>query len=178
MKQYYYLDAAEQQHGPVDALQLPEVGATTDTLVWTEGMDNWTPIKKIDELVEIFAAPREQPTPFVVAQSHEVAPEIAIQEAETWEEAKQIIADDKEVPQTYMIMSVICTLCFSPIFGIIAMYNAYQVPKHYFRGDKLRAIRHSERARVWSLAGFLSFTFFMLAYQYIKTNGLPTGLFG
>ncbi len=58
---WYYV-ANNEQKGPVDQSELEHLAATeqipTDTLVWTEGMDNWTPL---NELAQI--DPLDQPPP-------------------------------------------------------------------------------------------------------------------
>lgn len=51
MKKYYYL-INEKQFGPVDIAELKNI-INTDTLVWREGLRNWSMAKDIDELSSI-----------------------------------------------------------------------------------------------------------------------------
>ena len=48
--QYYYLDDNNQQHGPLSKDQLKTVGIKSDTWVWKEGLDKWTPAKVVEDL--------------------------------------------------------------------------------------------------------------------------------
>lgn len=50
---YYIIKGGEQQ-GPYNVQQLAELKITSDTLVWTSGMQDWTPAWKIEELRFIF----------------------------------------------------------------------------------------------------------------------------
>jgi hypothetical protein len=58
--QYYYVNQASQQVGPVDIEELKKAGATPQTLVWKEGMKEWLPASTVAELKHLFAPP---PTP-------------------------------------------------------------------------------------------------------------------
>lgn len=51
-KQYYYLDGKDQK-GPLSIEQLNEVGIKSDTLVWSDDMENWKPAKEVSELTDI-----------------------------------------------------------------------------------------------------------------------------
>ncbi|MBR1594266.1 MAG: CD225/dispanin family protein [Alloprevotella sp.] len=55
MNSYYYLDAANQQQGPLDGNLLPTKGVTAQTLVWAQGMAEWTPAGQVAELQSLFA---------------------------------------------------------------------------------------------------------------------------
>lgn len=48
-KEFYYLDEKEQK-GPFTIDQLKSVGLKPDTLVWSDGFENWKPVKDVEEL--------------------------------------------------------------------------------------------------------------------------------
>lgn len=48
-KEFYYLDEKKQK-GPFSIDQLKTVGLKPDTLVWTDGFENWKPVKDVEEL--------------------------------------------------------------------------------------------------------------------------------
>lgn len=48
-KEFYYLDEKEQK-GPFTIEQLKSVGLKPDTLVWTDGFENWKSVKEVEEL--------------------------------------------------------------------------------------------------------------------------------
>ena len=60
-REYYYLEGNEQR-GPVGIDQLKSVGLTPDTMVWTEGMDDWKPAKEVEELTNLLKAPPPAPS--------------------------------------------------------------------------------------------------------------------
>jgi hypothetical protein len=48
-KEFYYLDGNEQK-GPFGVDQLKSLCLKSDTLVWAEGLDDWKPVKEVEEL--------------------------------------------------------------------------------------------------------------------------------
>ena len=54
MKSYFYLDANQQQQGPVDASQLTSCGVTGDTYVWCEELS-----QKVKHMNEILTSVKE-----------------------------------------------------------------------------------------------------------------------
>lgn len=61
MKEYYYLEGKDQK-GPYSVEQLAEKNLTKETLIWTEGMDNWQKIKDIPQLTQ-HLKPKSVPPP-------------------------------------------------------------------------------------------------------------------
>ena len=55
-REYYYLDGNEQR-GPLGIDQLKSVGLKPETLVWTEGLKDWKPVKEVDELKILLKTP-------------------------------------------------------------------------------------------------------------------------
>lgn len=53
MKQFYYSDG-EGQFGPLGLEALKSKGINKNTLVWTEGMEDWKKASEVEELKEIF----------------------------------------------------------------------------------------------------------------------------
>lgn len=58
MKKYFYINAQNQQCGPVEAQQLPMLGVKPNTYVWTEGMRDWERVANVSELSALF--PKQQ----------------------------------------------------------------------------------------------------------------------
>ena len=52
-KKFYYLEDNAQK-GPAGISQLKAAGITPDTLVWTEGYENWKPANDVEELKTLF----------------------------------------------------------------------------------------------------------------------------
>lgn len=53
--QYYYSNNGVDQKGPFELGELQRQGVTAQTLVWYEGLANWTPAGQLPELASIFA---------------------------------------------------------------------------------------------------------------------------
>ena len=67
MNNYFYLTPDGQQNGPVEGLKLKNYGVTPETLVWCDGMVNWTKAGDVSELAPLFVMapppPPVRPTP-------------------------------------------------------------------------------------------------------------------
>lgn len=61
MKEYFFLKGKEQ-NGPFTIEQLSDKGLTNETMIWTEGMENWQKLKDIPELVQALK-PKSVPPP-------------------------------------------------------------------------------------------------------------------
>lgn len=59
--QFYYLNKNSEQAGPADLDQLKNAAITKDTLVWKEGMKDWSPAGTVEELKPLFAAATPPP---------------------------------------------------------------------------------------------------------------------
>lgn len=137
MNHYFYLGTDGQQKGPVPAESLKGLGVTKETLVWCEGMENWTKAGDVKELNVLFAP--VPPTP----------------------DSRQ----PQACPDNYLVWSILATiLCCWPL-GIPAIINATKVEKLWAQGDQAGAKAKSEEAKKWCLislgggvlAGILSF---------------------
>jgi len=56
MKKYYYLDGPEKK-GPFNEEDLKNLNLNYETLIWTEGFDNWKPLKDFPDLLKIIPPP-------------------------------------------------------------------------------------------------------------------------
>lgn len=61
MKEYFFLKGKDQ-NGPFTVEQLVDKGLTNETLIWTEGMENWQKLKDFSELTQILK-PKSVPPP-------------------------------------------------------------------------------------------------------------------
>lgn len=61
MKEYYYLKGKDQL-GPFSTDQLSDKGLTSETLVWTEGMESWQKLKDVSDLY-VLLKPKATPPP-------------------------------------------------------------------------------------------------------------------
>lgn len=62
MKEYFFLKG-KTQNGPFTIEQLSNKEITSETFVWTEGMENWEKLKDIPELAQVFKRRNVPPPP-------------------------------------------------------------------------------------------------------------------
>jgi uncharacterized protein DUF4339 len=56
MKKYYYLDGPEKK-GPFEEDEFVNLNLDHDTLIWTEGLDNWKQLKDFPDLLKVIPPP-------------------------------------------------------------------------------------------------------------------------
>lgn len=59
----YFIVENNKQSGPFSIYELKDKGITSETLVWAEGMTNWTPAWKVDELRAFLFNTKDASTP-------------------------------------------------------------------------------------------------------------------
>ena len=151
MKNYFYLDANQQQQGPVSASQLTSLGVTGDTYVWCEGMSNWNTAKQVPELAPYFSMPpmgNVHPTPGGYQSPYGNPGNM-----------------NRPCPETNLIWAILCTvLCCMPL-GIVAILKANKVESYYNSGNYEAALQASQEARKWSMIGAgVSLVFYILYF--------------
>lgn len=67
MKKYFYSDGKEK-HGPLSLDELQQEGISNGTLIWFEGLDDWTPAGDLDEMKPILEL---QPPPIFTDEKNE-----------------------------------------------------------------------------------------------------------
>ena len=73
MDSYFYLDANNQQKGPVAADKLLSVGVDANTLVWKQGMASWMKASQVAELGALFM-PQSPAQPVQPVQTQSAQP--------------------------------------------------------------------------------------------------------
>jgi len=54
MKQYYYSEE-DNKKGPFSLKDFENINITNDTLIWYEGLNDWTPAKDLEEFASVLA---------------------------------------------------------------------------------------------------------------------------
>lgn len=131
MANYYYVGSNGQQQGPVPASTLPSVGVNGETLVWTNGMAQWTKAKLVPELAQMFPA---------------TVPPVGGNRGFGGGGASM-------KPDNNMVWAILSTiLCCVPI-GIYAIICASRVNSLYNAGDYAGAQKAADDAMKWSKIG-------------------------
>lgn len=177
MGQYFYLTPQNEQKGPVEARQLTALGVNANTLVWTEGMAQWTPAGQVQELASFFAPaaqPATPPTPSYAAQ--QAAPQPAPQPAQQAAPQSVVYVQTNPSgtsqpampkPGSNMILAVLTTVfCCLPL-GIVGIVYASKVDGLYFAGDYAGALSAAKSARTWSVIGIVASLVISIIYLLI-----------
>jgi hypothetical protein len=177
MGQYFYLTPQNEQKGPVEANQLVALGVNANTLVWTEGMAQWTPAGQVQELASFFAPaaqPAPPPTPSYAAQ--QVAPQPAQQPAQQAAPQSVVYVQTNPSgtsqpampkPGSNMILAVLTTVCCCLPLGIVGIVYASKVDGLYFAGDYAGALAAAKSARTWSVIGIVASLVISIIYLLI-----------
>lgn len=138
MKQYFYIDKEGKQRGTFTAEELNNENLKKDTLVWTQGMDEWMKANDIPELQFIF-------------ESHYNNYEFQSPPQD------YSLKESPIMPKTWMIESILVTilpflLCGNilSLIGIIAIINASKVETLYRQKLFLDAETASSKAGKWT----------------------------
>ena len=126
MKYYYAKNG--QQAGPVDESELIGLGVTRDTLVWCNGMAEWTKAGKVSALAYLFAPLTSQTA--------------------TYDFRKP------ERPKSHLAFAILATIFCCWPFGIPGIVYAALVERRYNNGDYEGAKKASKTALMWTLISF------------------------
>jgi hypothetical protein len=125
MKKYFYTDGINN-FGPFTIDELRDEGISRDTLIWYQGLNEWSKAGTIHELNEIFA---NMPPPIYKPGG---------------------IPKDQKPPKTWLVESILVTLFCCLPFGIAGIVNASKVESQFYSGDIDGAERSSEEAKKWT----------------------------
>lgn len=151
MNRYFYIDAEGKQKGTFSPDELRSENLKRETLVWTQGMEQWKRAEEVQELQYLFSAVPVQNT----------APSAALQPAPYIGNQNYSASPVQPIPKTWMIESILATVlpfmfCGSllSLLGIIGIVNAAQVESAYNRGDYASAAEASRSAGRWTKIAF------------------------
>ena len=169
MEQYFYLDVNKVQQGPVDGSQLVKFGVTPTTLVWKQGMAQWTPAGQVPELAAIFNVLEEVQQP---QQAPQFGPQVAqpnFYNQQAYNQAPQM----PPPPDNYLVWAILATICCCLPFGIVSIVYATKVNGLYQMGQYQEALAASNSAKTWAIASAICGVIIGIIYFFI---GLAQGL--
>ena len=136
MKKYYYSDGVEK-FGPFTLDELKNADIQSDTLMWSEGMEDWKPAGQMPQIALLFDLSSGPPP--------------VLHESERMEYLDDDMDDfdDRPMPKNYMTEAILVTIFCCLPFGIAAIVNAAKVETMY-RAEGYRAARDaSQKALKW-----------------------------
>ena len=163
MEQYFYLDVNKVQQGPVDGSQLVKFGVTPTTLVWKQGMAQWTPAGQVPELAAIFNVLEEVQQP---QQGPQFGPQVAqpnFYNQQAYNQAPQM----PPPPDNYLVWAILATICCCLPFGVVSIVYATQVESLYLQGRYEEAVDKSNKAFKWAIASAATIAAIMMLYVLI-----------
>ena len=161
-EEYYYLTPDNQRVGPFTLNDLICQSINAQTLIWRNGLLQWTSARQVPEVAALLA---NTPPPIPSESTGEgprCCPPYGDQTSRN---------NLPECPETYLVWSILATvLCCLP-FGIVAVYESTQVEKYYYRQDYVNAEKASKRARNWCWASLLSVVLIVAVYCGLIMTG-------
>lgn len=164
MNEYYYLDANNQQCGPINPSQFASYAIGEKTLVWCAGMANWTPAGEIPEL-----------SGFIVSQRPNIPYNPSQPSYAASYNQNQPMFQPGIPPSSNLVWAILTTiLCCLPL-GIVSIVYASQVDSEWNRGNYENAYRKSKIARNWAIASAATGIGFTLIYLIFIWIGIAAG---
>lgn len=139
MTQFFYIDAQGTQVGPMTKSELAAAGIARTTMVWCQGLADWTPAARVPELADVFAT---VPPPYGQRPQYQ-PPTPRPQNPGSPVHMK---------PDNFLWLGILTTIiCFLPL-GIVSIVYATKVDTCWNMGDEEGAINNSNSARNWGIA--------------------------
>lgn len=174
----YWIIVDDHHDGPYTGRQLVDNGLQPETLVWTEGLSDWTPAGDIAELAALLEhfEPKEsadaEPAQCEATHVEPIIQNIVVEEfTPAQEPAPQYnpqpepqplpcaepaaTAAIEPCPPSYIAWSIIVTLLCCTIVGIPAIVFASMTKSAYYRGNIEKAKRYSELAQWFIIAAIV-----------------------
>lgn len=142
MKKYYYSDG-KQQIGPLSKEELQSKGITKETLVWYEGLTEWTKAGDAEELADLFP---NTPTPPPLPEEKTTTPPPIPQTDSLAEEtgnkaAAHEIKESKNTKKTIKIIRIIIGVILVSIIAFVVYENIDAAN----RRDNINRIENQEK---------------------------------
>lgn len=146
MEAYFYINATGKQQGPVSLNTLTQIGLTSHTLVWKNGMAGW---QRADTVPELLPYLRPQPSSLAASFNPSVCPPPA-------------------KPDSLLIWSILSTVvCCLPI-GLIAVVHATRVDPLWNQGEYEAATREAQSARIGCIVSCILGFFFYIIMFFVR----------
>lgn len=185
----YFIAENGQQAGPFEPNELLLHGLTVNSLVWCEGMPNWTSASQVPELMSLFnrqtlnSAHVDTPIlnsgtpnhPYAQPQYYPSNMPEPQQFAKTWYTESIIVT----------ILAILC--CFNPIglcAGIYSIIKANSAKNKAMTGDLMGSADEASSAKTWmivsaiTIAVWIIFLFIMVVSKPNILQQIKEGAFG
>lgn len=164
----YYIVENNQAIGPFEVEELVARSIKPSDLVWCEGMSQWAPASEIAEIMDVMNAGSQTVPPVVPPVTGGVQPPVC----NVQQQAPNYPAPGQEaippMPDTWLVASIICTLCCCVPLGIVSIIKAARVEPLWRNGQYQEAEQASADAKKWTIISLISgIAFWVLYYMFI-----------
>lgn len=161
MQNYYYIDEITgQQCGPFSMQELQSKGIRREMLVWRSGMPDWVRADSVVELAFLFnpgtPVPQQQ-TPGPQNREYQQNKQSGYNRQSGYNDYQNQRRWDGilPMPKNWLIESILFSIfCCSPV-SVVGIFYASKVESLYYAKDYDGAMRASNNAKNWTLAGIL-----------------------
>jgi hypothetical protein len=120
MKEYFFLKGKDQ-NGPFTVEQLVNKKLTNDTLIWTEGMDNWQKLKDIPDLMKLLKPKSVPPPPPIIMDENIIKTEVSGQLKVTTDKTPNSTLEAIKPSKTTLFWLIIW--CGFHLFALLMSYS-------------------------------------------------------
>lgn len=161
MKKYYlFIDG--KTIGPMFLSDITEHGATLQTYIWYEGLDNWMKICDIPAISDVLTRQSEEKPPvFDPATFPSPTHETCCDQPGTSSDSNLFPR-----PNNYLAESIMALLFCFPL-AIVAIIKASKVNRLFDEGEVNKAYIASTEARNWFIASVALGVFMLLAIMFL-----------
>jgi hypothetical protein len=138
---------------------------TTDTMIWCNGMTNWTKAGDVPEIASLLG---DRLSPEIKSATSSQAPPPPVgQQSNPYASASSAnkIHMQGPPPKNWLVESILVTLFCCIPFGIAGIVHASKVENLWYMGDHTGAYRAADNAKKWTKVGF--FTTLILGILYL-----------
>ncbi|TVQ49464.1 MAG: DUF4339 domain-containing protein [Saprospirales bacterium] len=162
MKRFFYSDG-ENQFGPFTIEELKEKPIKPDTLIWYQGLEEWTAASDAALIKEELGFVKK---PVVELSDEELEQQMQEMIPASIPESK-LDGHFKKMPYPWLVESILLTIfCCQPL-GIVAIIYAAQVESKFTKGDYEGAKKASDNAALFTKIGLFLTAGFVLFYFII-----------
>lgn len=195
MNDYFYLDANNQQQGPVSPDRFAALGVTAETLVWCNGMKDWAPAGSVAELAQLFhpsaeassASPQQPvaPPPYNTGgstygtgagNSYGTQYQNGTQQYQSGTQQYQNAAGAWNCappkPDNYLVWAILTTVCCCMPFGIVSIVYASKVDSLYIAQQYVAAQQAADNAKKWAIISAISVVIWPMLFIMVTCSSL------
>lgn len=145
MNIYFYIDAQQQQCGPIPPTQFAAYGITPTTYVWTTGMAQWQLAGTIIELQPYFS-------------KSQLFNAVGIRPSR---------------PDNNLVWAILSTILFCLPLGLVGVYYSMKVDPLYLQGKYEEAQAMAKKSMNWSIAGCITGIALAVIYAILSIFLMP-----